>query len=921
MRFWLGRSVRTIVLGSGTVALAAHAELITPTPAGSASWVSLGPAAERSAYNASYYNAVDTGRVNAIRVDPSNPEVVYLATSGGGVWRTANLSNNRPDWIPLTDALPALAIGSMDVDPSNPNRLLVGLGDWYDQAYGAVVISNDSGATWSAPLPLTSVHPADGGLATATRFRDIRVDPGNPNIVLAGTDVGLFRSTDAGSSFTLIDLPNAGSHGLTREAIWSITYTGAIDASHWAISGVYACPGGFNPPAPAAGTDSCVAAAGGNLGDVWLSSDAGATWTSVRASNGFPSLPPTPPVATGGTIGRIALGAGPVSDPATTTLYAAVSSVKESSGRTEAILTSLDGGASWSVSARSTTPLANPSTGCKTLDLGGTSSFYALQVAVDPGNANRVLIGGTNCSARSVDGGATWHAATHWLPSSGQGDTDDGRLPYVHLFWHAAQIFRQGDSTVTLGGTDGGFFLSRDLFDRETPEQASWFQPGEGLVTHLTRSVASGDPTQGNGNVLFIGTDGSGTRVRLSSTDGAFSTDSQIFDQVFGGEAGGTALTSDPTGQNATYWSSANTGRRFCRPDRRDCSLPTRVEADGNEYANWGTVPVFAPSGDSNPFYIRYSPIPDAAGSVLTTTNLNVWKLSATSQESLGLTRLTPIGLSGHSTRDAFVSPFKYTIDGRSSFLYGVGLSGGFAAVIVDDGSLPFVPRLSSSALHVGTDQLVSAESVSFPHDAANLGGVDVRQTYVVTSIATATTLGAAVPEAVGHVLLTTDGGANWLPFHGDGSADLPNVPTYLLRFDPSDATDSTIYAGTEFGLYRSTDRGRTWARYGVGLPAARVTDIFISKNGSLIRVSTYGRGVWEIQPRSEAASRPGNGDWDGNGFIDFRDVAALAIRLGTQPGGQTNPRYDSTLDLNGTPTALEDADLSAVLAKLGGTP
>jgi hypothetical protein len=91
------------------------------------------------------------------------------------------------------------------------------------------------------------------------------------------------------------------------------------------------------------------------------------------------------------------------------------------------------------------------------------------------------------------------------------------------------------------------------------------------------------------------------------------------------------------------------------------------------------------------------------------------------------------------------------------------------------------------------------------------------------------------------------------------------------------------------------------------------------------LRVSTYGRGLWEIYPHSEAAGSPGNGDWDHSGVIDFLDLAALASRLGATAGTATAvppaPRYDSAVDLAGVATQIEDADLSALLAKFGSTP
>jgi hypothetical protein len=914
---------------------------VSPSQQGTRPWINLGPGSARSSYNGTYYKAIDSGRATQIRVHPTNPKTVYLATAGGGVWRTTDFGQ-FPTWTPLTDGMGSLAIGAMELDPANPDILWLGLGDAFDQQGGGVVKSTDAGATWSMPQALSAVHPVDGKPTLANNVRELRIDPLDSNHLLVAADDGLYRSTDGGASFAFLDLPNTAATGPVRESTWSIVFLGSSGGqSQWLVSGMYACPGSTQTPNPASGTQSrvygaavCAGTSVGNYGDIWKSTDSGNTWVSARASGLLPGSVTGAPATD---IGRIQLATGGTADPAATVVYALAGSLSETpSAATNAVLKSTDGGATWMVKGTKTTPVTNPTGGnnCTNLDVGHLQSWYNLAIAVDPGDANRVIIGGDLCGVRTIDGGTTWQNVAHWLPQGGGGLTADGFLPYVHADWHTATIVRVGSTTMTLAGTDGGIYVSYDVFDRATGATVTWHFPDVGLVTHLPYSVGSGDPIYGRGGVVFAGLQDNGTRFRLLEDEAyIFEYTEQNWDQVRGGDGIGTAVVNDPTGQNPVYWISVQNQHLYCLPRLRDCSRATRIEG-GIEIANYTRSQLSTlTTGDSYPFFIRYSPINDAASSVLTTTTNNVYRVRVDPSGSGSTwTRLTPSGLvaagATRSTRGlgAYASPHTYTVDGVPARVYGVALSGGTSAVIVDKGS-SFNVMGSATVLQVpngsgGFDQLGFIQSVAIPRDPANLGGTDVKQTWVVASAAAATLAGGPISDEVGHLFKTTDGGATWVPFHGNGTgADLPNVPVWVVRFDPSDPTDSTVYAGTELGMYRSTDGGNTWARYGVGLPLVRVYDLTLSNNGSLLRIATYGRGVWEIHPHSEAAPAPANGDWDGNGVIDYFDMAPMAGRLGSTPATSSNLRYDSTLDLTGDSTTIEEADLSSLVGKFGSTP
>jgi hypothetical protein len=982
-------------------ALAAGASLPGTRP-----WYSLGPQGARSQYNGTYYTAQDSGRPTYIRLDPNNQNTLYVAVSGGGLWRATNFNFDQPTWMPLTETLGALSVSGFDVDPSTPGTLYVGLGDPFDQQIGAVSKSIDGGKTWAALNFLqTAAHPADGFPSFAQNVRDLRVDPTNPLSIFVATDDGFYHSIDGGQTYAMVDLPNTPAYGSTREGTWSIVYLGqvagaAAPQSAWLVAGVYACPG-FTPPGRGGNTSACPSPSTlpGNLGDIWKSVDSGQTWTSARAAG---LLPVSVTGTTANDIGRISLGAGaPTAGGATTTIYAQCANLTDAASKTNAYLKSTDGGASWTQIATSTTAVTNPTiigTDCTNMNNGHGQSWYNLSVGVDPGNPNRAIFGGNLCGIRTVDGGATFNLVSHWLPSSGQGTTARDALgqpinvlPYVHADWHTTTVYTQNGLPLVLVGSDGGLFASTDVFDNPVPEKVTWTQPNIGLVTHLLYSVASGDPSLGNAGTVFTGLQDNGTRLRLIDDENDIAdVNLQVWDQIIGGDGIGSTIASDFRGGNMVYWSALpGTSRPLCIPRLHDCSKATRIE-NGAEISNWprfaNSLTAGGSSGDSEPFFVRYSPVQDGTNAVLTASTFAAWKVTANTLTNVPTyQRLTPAvtvspatgGIQVEGTLRSIrgngpvASPFQYSVNGAPARIYGLPLSsgstGGGAAVIVDTGAtvsmLPAVKGINvpnPTAGGAATLFIGNTFSMAFPRNPASLGGTDPTKTYLVSSTGALTNAVAGspsvlIPPSVGHLFMTNDGGTTWHPFVGNGTGfDLPNIGIYIIKYDPSDTTDNTLWAATELGVYRSTDAGNTWARYGLtpsydasgnliagGLPLVRVWDLFLSTNGSLVRAATYGRGMWEIYPNSEPPTVAGKGDFDRNGVIDYFDMSHLAARMGTDPNtsagvpafnpSSLNPRYDSALDLDITPSTLPDGgvgpstisetDLTALTAKFGSAP
>src|SRR5438552_2678644 len=84
----------------------------------SSAFVNLGPTRADFAVNGDTYTEIDSGRVRQILAHPMDPDVLFIATAGGGVWKTYIATAPTVLWEPLTDALGSTAVGTLAMDPS-----------------------------------------------------------------------------------------------------------------------------------------------------------------------------------------------------------------------------------------------------------------------------------------------------------------------------------------------------------------------------------------------------------------------------------------------------------------------------------------------------------------------------------------------------------------------------------------------------------------------------------------------------------------------------------------------------------------------------------------------------------------------------------------------------------------------------------
>ena len=144
-----------------------------------------------------------SGRVTSIDVVNSNPDIMYVGTASGGLWKS---TSGGIKWDPIFDKEITASIGAVAIQQSNPSVIWAGTGEGNPRnslngGYG-IYKSLDGGKNW---LPM--------GLQKTRHIHRIIIDPSNPNTVYVGAigspwgehkERGVYKTTDGGKTWKQI---------------------------------------------------------------------------------------------------------------------------------------------------------------------------------------------------------------------------------------------------------------------------------------------------------------------------------------------------------------------------------------------------------------------------------------------------------------------------------------------------------------------------------------------------------------------------------------------------------------------------------------------------------------------------------------------------------------------------------------------
>lgn len=161
-------------------------------------WTFLGP--DSHIPSPTRTTGIGLGRVDRIAFHPTDPDIIFLGTPKGGLWKTTDGGNT---WSPMDDFLPNMGISGICISHSNPNLIYILTGAGDDGALpggnnlsSGVLKSTDGGTTWEQTGPLSP---------SAYFAFNLEIHPDNDQILFAATEKGLWKTSNGGTTWNLAE--------------------------------------------------------------------------------------------------------------------------------------------------------------------------------------------------------------------------------------------------------------------------------------------------------------------------------------------------------------------------------------------------------------------------------------------------------------------------------------------------------------------------------------------------------------------------------------------------------------------------------------------------------------------------------------------------------------------------------------------
>ena len=344
-----------------------------------------------------------SGRITSIDVVNSNPDIIYVGTASGGIWKS---TSGGIKWEPIFEKEVTASIGAIAIQQSNPSVIWAGTGEGNPRnslngGYG-IFKSLDGGKNWTSM-----------GLEKTRHIHRVIIDPTNPDIVYVAAigspwgehpERGVYKTTDGGLTWKNILFKNNKTGA--GDLIMDPTNPNKLIATMWEHK-----------------RDPWFFKSGGKGSGLHITHDGGLTWKEITEDDGFPK----------GELGRIGVAIAP-SKP--NVIYALVEAKKN------ALYKSEDGGFKWK-------KVNDKSSGRGSGGIGNRPFYYS-DISVDPENENRIYSVFTYINV-SQDGGKSF---SQLMPAYG---SNNGVHPDHHAWW-----IHPTNGQFMIDGNDGGLNITKD---------------------------------------------------------------------------------------------------------------------------------------------------------------------------------------------------------------------------------------------------------------------------------------------------------------------------------------------------------------------------------------------------------------------------------------------------------------------------
>ena len=492
-----------------------------------------------------------------------------------------------------------------------------------------------------------------------------------------------------------------------------------------------------------------------------------------------------------------------------------------------------------------------------------TQCFYDMSPAMDPTNSNIIYLGGSaNADTNPPRATCRSNVLTRTLDGTNFTRIDTG----LHADTHAVAVAPSNPSVVYFG-SDGGVWRSSNQGTTWQSINTVGFQATQfqSIAVHPSDRNFSIGGTQDNGTNFF---QPNATWTRADFGDGGFA----LIDQS-------AADTTNVTMYH-TYFNQTNNLIGFGR-------VTTTANAQDNGWGFLGCNGTVANNGfrcaDTVLFYAPMTLGPGTPNTLY----------FGTDRLYRSVNRGTTMTLVSQGPFQAGVAVSSIGISPQNDNVRIVGLRNG-----------------GIFATTTGANPLVNVRSAAMPAKYVSRSVIDPNNSN--TAYVAFSGFGIAGQQ----IWKTTNLNAN-PPTWSIAAAGLPDVPVNGFAVDP--VNSNILYAGSDIGVFVSTNGGQSWNPFGTGLPRVAVFDMAVQAPNRLLRIATHGRGLWEIQAAKTIAtvtlSVPASATYGDN--VTFTATVGSNGALATPTGTVTFSDGGLTLG-TGTLDASQTASFSTTLLSAG---